>query len=166
MYWHHLTGNFWFYSYGDEGFLYWSSPKLWEIFFSVQNGLFIYSPLILAAFVGAGILAWKKIHQGPAILLIILIASYAIASWWAWWFGAAFGHRAFVELYAILSIPMVYVLSQINKASMAVKILAGMLTTAGIFYSLRLSYLYLAPWDGPDWNWAAFTEVLSKLFDL
>lgn len=165
-YWHYLTGSYWFYSYGDEGFHYWANPKLWEIFFSVQNGLFVYSPLILVAFVGAGILAWKKIHQGPAVLLIILIASYAIASWWAWWFGAAFGHRAFVELYAILAIPMVYVLSQINKASILVKIMAGMLAIAGIFYSMRLSYLYLAPWDGPDWNWATFAKVLSKLFDL
>lgn len=166
MYWHHLTGNFWFYSYGDEGFLYWSSPKLWEIFFSVQNGLFIYSPLILLAFIGAGILAWKKIHQGPVVLLILLISSYAIASWWAWWFGAAFGHRAFVELYSILAIPMIYLLDQINKSSISVRIFAGILTISGIFYSLRLSYLYRAPWDGPEWSWATFAEVLSKLFDL
>ena len=39
-------------------------------------------------------------------ILIVVYQIYFIASWWSWWFGGSFGHRAFIETFPFFAIPM------------------------------------------------------------
>jgi hypothetical protein len=71
-------------------------PHLWEVFFSWNNGLFVWAPLLLIAVVGL-ILGQKKIFSQVGLGLF-LIEAYAIASWHGWWGGASFGGRMFLSL--------------------------------------------------------------------
>ena len=38
--------------------------------------------------------------------IIHILNVFIILSWWTWWYGGGYGGRAFIESYALLSIPM------------------------------------------------------------
>jgi len=96
--WRYATG-LWFssgYSAHGEGF-HWLRPQIPNVLFSIKKGLFFYSPALLAAVAGFG--AWRR--KEPTLVLpfalLLGLATYVISSWWMWWYGGSFGHRAFVE---------------------------------------------------------------------
>ena len=74
--------------------------RICGVLFSVQKGLFFWSPLLLPACAGLFGLA-RSSHSARAFVLpavLFLVANtYVIASWWDWQFGGSFGHRAFVD---------------------------------------------------------------------
>lgn len=157
LYWKTMTGKWVKYSYEGEGFPYWNRPKIAAVLFDPQNGLFLYSPLVLLALAGI-VTTWKqKRYHGPALTVIFLISTYIFASWWAWWFGGAFGHRSYVELYALLTLPLAGVVYQITSITNKWLRWASILTIIFfVYYSVTMSFLYTTlpgPWDGADWRW-------------
>lgn len=172
MYWKEMTGHWIYYSYTDEGFKYWNRPKIFAVLFDVQNGLFLYSPMVILMLIGIFYgLKHKKFHS-PAMLLIFILATYIFASWWAWWFGGAFGHRSYVEYYAILAIPLAGLIQKVfSSPRLIVRISFQFLLILLMAYSVRLSYLYTSiggPWDGADWrwNWEKYEWILSYFFKI
>jgi hypothetical protein len=170
LYWHEMTGSWMRYSYEGETFMYWNKPKILEVLFDVQNGLLLYSPIVLFSLFGL-VLGWKqKRFHAPALTFLFVLATYIFASWWAWWFGGAFGHRCYVELYPLLAFPMAgmfeHVLEHQNK------IYKGIFTTLAVvfvFLGCRFAFLYTSlggPWDGQDWrwNWDKMVWILENLF--
>lgn len=69
-----------------EGFNF-LQPHIFEVLFSPQNGLLLYSPILALGFWGF------KRSFSLAILLELLIVS----SWSTWWQGASYGGRMFVS---------------------------------------------------------------------
>src|SRR5690606_9620175 len=121
------------------------------------NGLFLYSPTALLVLAGVGLGLRKRARHSPAPILIFWFATYLFASWWAWWFGGAFGHRCYVEYYALLAIPLAGLLQGGFQARSALlRHALPVLLVALMIYSVRLSLLYTTvlggPWDGPDWR--------------
>lgn len=169
LYWQEMTGHWLRYSYEGESFIYWNKPKIAEVLFDVQNGLLLYSPIVLFALIGLGI-GWKqKRHQAPANTLLFVLATYTFASWWAWWFGGAFGHRCYVEFYALLAIPMAGFYELVLRAGKWIKLPVLALAFFLMFYGVKMSFLYNqlpGPWDGWDWrwNWEKIRWVWSHLF--
>lgn len=164
IYWHYISGSFIIYSYNQEGFIYWLKPKIVQVLFDVQNGWLLYSPVLIFSLVGLGMAVKQKNFSGYGILLIMMLATYIFASWWAWWFGGAFGHRCFVEFHALLAIPLAgFFTWLINSRIAFLKGSVFLLVAAMLYYNVRLTYLYVSPWDGPDWTWQKFGEVLKNL---
>jgi hypothetical protein len=95
-------------SYGDLGFNF-RSPRITAVLFSVQKGLFFWSPLLLTACAGMIGLGCSR-HSARAFVLpaaLFLVANtYVIASWWDWQFGGSFGHRGFVDALPVFAIGM------------------------------------------------------------
>ena len=169
LYWHEMTGFWLRYSYEGEDFIYWNKPKIADVLFDVQNGLLLYSPIVLFALIGIGIGWRQKRHQAPAMTLIFVLATYIFASWWAWWFGGAFGHRCYVEFYALLALPMAGFYESVLKARPRVRVPVLVLALFLIYYGVKMSFLYNqlpGPWDGWDWrwNWEKILWVWSYLF--
>lgn len=104
MYWKHITGSYFFYSYGDEQGFFFNNPQIVNNLFSYRKGWFVYTPLMLVAFAGIATL-WKS-NRGMAVPLIVfsLVNIYIISSWWSWWYGGGFGQRAYVESYALYAL--------------------------------------------------------------
>jgi hypothetical protein len=100
------TGSPFISSYGNLGF-YFTSPRLLGVLFSVQKGLFFWTPLLLLAVAGLAGLAHSR-HSARAFALpaaiFLVLNTYLIASWWDWQFGASFGHRAFVDALPIFAV--------------------------------------------------------------
>lgn len=157
LYWKEMTGKYFYYSYQEEGFKYWKNPKILEVLFDIQNGLFLYSPLYLIPILVITFSSYRKYWESKIMLFIFIFITYLFSSWWAWWFGGAFGHRCYVEYTAIFVIPLGYfinyIISNFNSISKQITFI-GLLVLC--FYSVRLSYLYTSiggPWDGADWHW-------------
>ena len=98
--WKIVYGSWLIYSYEGEVF-YFTRPQLFAVLFSPYHGLFYWSPFLLAGFCG---FMWWLLQRGAATAfrrpeicwLISLLCTYWVnAAWETWWFGPAFGSRAF-----------------------------------------------------------------------
>ena len=70
--------------------------------FSVQKGLFFWSPLLLLAVAGLALLVADSARAlSAAGRRRAGCGTYVIASWWDWQFGGSFGHRGFIDVYPI-----------------------------------------------------------------
>ena len=163
-YWKSVTGSYVFYSYGEEGFTNWMSPKVLQVLFSHTNGWLIYSPILLAAFLGMALMIYRKQRGWLLSILVLTLATYVFGSWWAWWFGGAYGHRCYVEYLPLLAVPAAVAFNWIMKRNNLVR--AGFLILAilAIYVNLRMSFIYEGMWDGPTWNWGSYIGKLKVVF--
>ena len=130
------TGEWILYTYENEQ-LYLTNPKIIKGLFSYRKGLFLYTPIVLLAFVGMGFY-WKKYK---AILLPIIVFSvfniYVVFSWWCWWYGGGYGMRSMIESYALLSIPMAILFQRfLNKNTFFPIVLI-------VFLAIKLNFFML-----------------------
>ncbi len=164
FYWRYISGHWLYYSYEDEGFIYWNQPKIGKVLFGAWSGWLIYTPIAVFFIAGLVLMVRKNLQNSRAILLILCIAIYLFASWWCWWFGGSFGHRCFVEFYTILSIPFAYVLNRIFSLKVkVVKYTLILILSLCIYQNLGITYTYVPPWDGPNWTMNDYGEVLKNL---
>jgi hypothetical protein len=103
--WKHLTGNFLFYSYGEEGFDF-SNPHIISALFSYKKGWLVYSPIMAFSILGLFFLRAKVEDALVPILIFMAINLFVITSWWSWYYGGSFGYRALIDAYALLALPL------------------------------------------------------------
>jgi hypothetical protein len=166
IYWKQMTGSWVKYSYGHETFAYWLHPKIAAVLFDTQNGLFIYSP-ILVVFV-IGLIIGRKDHRTnfAGVTTVALLITYLFAGWWAWWFGGAFGERCYIDFFPMLAFPFAVAVEYIlGKGSVAKYAFAAFALICSL-YCVRMSALYIdsGPWDGPkwEWNWAGWWQLTKQ----
>ncbi len=102
FYWHHYTGVWFNYSYGNERFFF-DSPAILQVLFSFRKGWFIYTPIMLFIIPGA-VICFK--HNRPifwAVIIYFIINLYVVSSWWCWWYGGSFGMRSLIDCYVLKS---------------------------------------------------------------
>jgi hypothetical protein len=108
--WKILYGNYLVYTYGGQSFD-WTQPQILNVFFSSNNGLLFWHPVFGLGLIG---LAWfcisHKTIEGWTWPLAFLLTLYINASWYCWFFGAAFGARAFENstLFAMLGLSYLF----------------------------------------------------------
>jgi hypothetical protein len=143
-------------AYGELGFNF-GSPRIAGVLFSVQKGLFFWSPILLLACAGFLGLARSR-HPARAFVLpgaLFLAANtYVIASWWDWQFGASFGHRGFVDALPIFAIGLAayYAWSARRPSTLAV---AGIVAALAVMLSVFLMLQYwngVVPYSGTTWE--------------
>ena len=112
LYYKWATGNFLIYSYGEEGFNF-LEPAFVDILFSYKKGLFVYTPILLIALIGALFIQsrWTKI----AFLLFFLLLTYVFSSWWMWYYGGSFSSRVYVEFIPFFMIAFAMGLKAMNS---------------------------------------------------
>ncbi|MCB0633322.1 MAG: hypothetical protein KDD15_26485 [Lewinella sp.] len=161
IYWHYMTGSHIFYSYRNEGFWYWKEPKLFPVLFSIKNGWLLFSPLMGIAITGLLVGVFRRVANLRLIFVIWLLAWYAFSSWSSWYFGGAFGHRAFIEFYALLAFPLAWVVQWIleRKATLP-KILFFTIWILLVYYSLGLADHYI----GPHYEWKTWNRAMEAMF--
>ncbi|MBK9283237.1 MAG: hypothetical protein IPM51_02850 [Sphingobacteriaceae bacterium] len=102
------TNSFFADSYSNERF-YLSNPKLLEVLFSFNAGLFIYCPLFI--FVILFLLNKGKRKTGLFLILFLLGIIYLYASWWYW----PITTRALIDYYSVFSILILYGVVELSK---------------------------------------------------
>ena len=108
LYWKIQSGQWLFFSYGNNERFYWFEPQFFNVLFSYRKGWLVYSPLMLLSLLGFVQLYKKNNALFWGIAVYFLINLYLISAWWDWAFGGSFGMRALVQVSAILIIPLAY----------------------------------------------------------
>ncbi|MFS8130680.1 MAG: hypothetical protein ACMG57_01745 [Candidatus Dojkabacteria bacterium] len=145
LYWKQITGTFLYFSYQGEYFDF-THPEIMNVLFSVQKGLLFWSPLIVLALVGIFLLRDKLKSWLLPVCVYLIINLYIISSWWAWSYGGGFGHRAFVESFAVLSLPLAATIDVILNLKR--KLLKYSILTAIALLVFLSIYLMVNYWNG------------------
>ncbi len=115
LYYKTVTGNYFVFSYGKEGFFF-NQFHLFDILFSFRKGWFIYTPIMLLALYG--ILKMKTSQPFKLSILILLpIYLFIVSSWWCWWYGGSFSQRSMIDIYPLLSLPLAAFIFQVSQFS-------------------------------------------------
>ena len=109
LYWKSVAGSFFYYTYRDEGFFF-NNPQIYSGLFSYRNGWLTYTPIMIFSLIGIVMMLKRNREFFVPILTFVIINTYLILSWWCWWY-VGFGNRAFIESYALLSMPFATFLS-------------------------------------------------------
>jgi hypothetical protein len=113
LYWKYLTGNYFYYSYGDEKLLF-THPHVLQGLFGFRKGWLIYTPIM--SFAVAGFFLIKKDNPWRNCIWIVTpIFIYIIYCWWCWWYGGSYGSRPMVDIYALLGIPFAACIQHVVK---------------------------------------------------
>ena len=150
IYWQYATGKLLFFSYEGEGFLF-SDPAIISGLFSYQKGWFVYTPMALLGFIGA--IAWSFSSRGPlkdkksyliAFFIYYALSFYILFSWWMWHYGGSFGARVFVQSYALMALPLGFLLHRvyIRSRSQIIRYFVGILVSWFIFLNIFQTYQY------------------------
>lgn len=150
LYWKMVTGNWLFYSYGEEGF-YFLSPKIIVGLFSFRKGWLVYTPLMAFSLLGFLFMNKKERQLRIPIIITLLVFTYVTYSWWCWWYGGSFGSRPMIDIYGLLAIPLssiiAYFLNRKNWLRLTFALVIGFFVFLNIFqiHQYRTSLLH---WDG------------------
>jgi len=114
LYWKAITGDFFYNSYEMVGSaFYFDAPQTHKMLFSYRKGWFVYTPMMLVAFLGFYWVYRQRRELFWSFFPYMLVMIYVLSSWWAWWFGGGFGSRAMVDTYAIMAFPLAVVVENV-----------------------------------------------------
>jgi hypothetical protein len=145
IFWKHYTGSYFYFSYPGERFFF-DDPQILNILFSYRKGWFLYTPLIVLAFIGFFFMRDPIKKMRPVLVCLILGIIYLLSCWWDWHFGGGFGGRGFVQYYAFLAIPIASLTEFITtedpwfKFKSSIQVLFFIIIFCGIFLNLGQTY--------------------------
>ena len=144
--WHRMSGHWFYYSYGSEGFD-WLHPALWSSLFSSRHGLFFWSPTLALSSLGYVLSLKEGVMRDPFLLcafLASLILWYLNSAWSDWWFGDAFGGRAYTELICFFAIGLGLLLTRSMGMRGGRRLLIPLLLVASLLFQASLMLAYIA----------------------
>ncbi|MCX7697734.1 MAG: hypothetical protein N2Z72_08615 [Bacteroidales bacterium] len=142
FYWKYLTGNWLYYSYGEERF-YFLKPHVWEALFSFRKGFFVYAPVMILFIPGLFYLYRQKKELFWGTMLVITFFIYVYASWWCWWFGGSYGMRAYIDMYPLIAIPLTFTINVLLQKKNFVKYTFLFFTIILLLYQIWNTFKYI-----------------------
>ena len=134
--WYAQVGHFIAYGYKGEGFV-WSHPAIVQVLIGIRRGLFIWTPVLALAALSVPLLWKHDRYRAISAALYWMVTTYVISSWWIWYYGGGFGARVYVEHYAVLMLPLAFMLDRWKGG--ALKAAIGFLVFAS---ALHLAQFY------------------------
>ncbi len=138
------------------------SPRLLEVLFSTQKGLFFWSPALLMAIGGLFTpTRWSRAWAMP-VAIVLTIDTYLIASWSDWQFGGSYGHRGFTDGLGLFAIFVASFFTWCAGRPRLVRFVA-----AGTSLAVALSVVQMAQyWIGvvpfADTTWAQYRALFLR----
>ena len=135
IYWKAAFGEWFIYSYGDEGF-FCSNPQIGNGLLSYRKGWLLYTPFAWVMLLGFIPLYRKNKSFSIALMVFLIVFLYIVFSWWCWWYGGSFSQRVMVDIYPILSIPMMTMIAAFVRTQRKwITVVGGILGLAFILQS-------------------------------
>ena len=162
LYWKFITGRWLVNSYQGLSFN-WTNPEIINVLFSVRKGLLFWSPLLILGIIGLFFVTryWKGILL-PAVILLLL-HTYVVSSWPAWWYGGSFGHRAFTETLPIFAIGYAALLETTREKPMVYR---GILIGSCLLMLLSIKSM-IQYWNGViPYDESTIAILVSTFFQL
>jgi hypothetical protein len=136
--WHHTTGHWFVYQYGEER-LHFLHPHFFSILFSYNRGWFVYTPVALVSVFGFCHL-WKEnknIFYWTLTFFVLFI--YIASCWWMWYYASKCGQRIFIDLYAFVAILLFFLFKSFQKGKVIRYLLTSILL---LFAGLNIFQCY------------------------
>ena len=162
MYYEYLSGNFILDTYVNESFSNLRSPKIIEVWAAPENGLFLYNPILIFTIIGAVFMCFKKNKNGIICIFVFLMVTLTYATWYSWHLGCSYGHRGFVEYYALLSLPLGYFIQHLNALTIrSLRMSIYLILLFFVVYNMKLIYTYDNCWFGKNsWDWNEYSRLV------
>jgi hypothetical protein len=114
IYWKWVSGDWFVYTYGQEGFD-WLRPHVVNGLISYRAGWLVYTPAMILSL--AGFVSLYRNHRSLFWPTAIFSACflYTCFSWREWWYGASLGQRAMIQSYPVFSLPLAALLDAVRK---------------------------------------------------
>ncbi len=109
FYWKYVGGEWFIYSYENQGFT-WLHPHFLDYALSYRSGWLVYTPMMIFGFIGFYALIRRKTHA-VAIISFLLVNFYIVSAWDIWWYGG----RAMVQSYALFAFPLAAMVEYIQQ---------------------------------------------------
>lgn len=163
IYWKMVTGNWLYYSYGNESFDF-LHPHIFDGLFSYRKGWLLYTPIMIFALVGIPLLyKYAKQWLWP-LAVFVPINIYVIFSWWSWWYGGSYGQRPMIDSYALMALPMAalisYVASKGRAQAIIISLVIVLFISHNLFQTAQRHYMAII-WDGmtKEAYWDSFMHL-------
>ena len=144
MYWKITTGKFLMNSYGvtDAGFKYLNSPKIIQVLFVPERGIFFWCPVLLVGVI-LGII-WKDRIKPMFFCSVIFfcVYIYVIASWHSFTLAGGYSHRIFVNIMMLFMLFTGNGLYGISQSTKAVKITVYFIFGITTIWNIICMYAY------------------------
>ncbi|MEZ4888603.1 MAG: hypothetical protein R3E32_28015 [Chitinophagales bacterium] len=157
LYWKKISGDWFYYSYDDQGFSF-LSPYLMDGLFSYRKGWLIYTPVMIFALAGFWQLFKKTNQVFWACLVFVVMNVYIVYSWDIWWYGGSVGSRAVVQSYAILAFPFAAFVAWIMEQKKRALLIAWAAIVL-VFADLNLMQTWQSHSAGGGWNGEYMTRA-------
>ena len=143
IYWKSVSGQWFYYSYGKEGFFF-LYPQIINVLFSFRKGWFVYTPVMFFAVIGTYFLFKNYKQFFLPVFLLFIVYLYVVSSWWCWWYGGSLGQRELIDIYPFMAVPLAAFLQWLVSQRLLIKNFVGMLLLAsvllGAFYNVQYYY--------------------------
>jgi hypothetical protein len=149
-------------SYSAVGGFHFGAPHVRDVLFSVQKGLFFWSPILLLAVAGLALLRGTARNFLLPSVVVLAATVYLIASWFDWQFGASYGHRGFVDAFPFLAIGLAALLERASgRVPSRVAVTAVCVAAACLSMFQMLQYWYgILPMS--DLTWPEYRRVFLE----
>jgi hypothetical protein len=134
--WKELTGSYFYYSYGNQGF-HFLKPHLWRGLFSYQNGWLIYSPIFLLSFLGVFIF-WRNLLLRRLALFLLPIYIYVTYCWYNPEYINGLGSRPMLHIYPVCGIFLAVFFQKIQWRKW-LYLISSFFAIAAVCYNIVLS---------------------------
>ncbi|HCS21110.1 MAG TPA: hypothetical protein DIW47_11225 [Bacteroidetes bacterium] len=153
IYWKYFSGDWIYYSYGDEHFFF-DAPMILKGLFGFRKGWFVYTPLMLFALFGL----WSFLRKHRSFLFPLAIFlptyTYVVFSWWCWWYGGGFGSRSMIDILPLMALPLAaffHLLTERLKHGGKLAVLIATLCIGLNIFQIDQYKSSLLHWDSMTW---------------
>lgn len=164
MYWKFVHGHWLVYSYGDEGFSRWASPKLASVLMSPVNGLLPHAPAFFLLLPALVYLFFTEKRLALLLLFVFAVTIYSCAAWHAWHFGCSYGMRPLVQYTPLLAITLWRLFSWLQERQKAVWHGAVPLLVLAFFVNYRVMLQYEGCRPEHEWDWRPYERDMIEAF--
>ena len=139
------------------------SPKIFTVLLGPRNGWFIYTPLMLLAFLSLIYLTTKRKLNSIPTLIILIVIIYLNGSWWRPTFSASTGYRTLIEYLPVMAIPLGFLIQKVYEGNRkTLKVALNILLVIFIVYNVLFSYKYNSHiWWNEEWTWSNFARLVK-----
>jgi hypothetical protein len=120
---------------------FWDAPRLVDVGFATEHGLFLWTPVLILSVAGLVMLCRREPVAGAGLLAAFACTYYAVASYEAWHGISSFGNRFFVCLTPAFVVGAAVALHRAHG------LLAPRLSAAGAWAALAVPVAVLAAWN-------------------
>ena len=155
------TGH-WIVKSDPDGYFTFASPHIFGTLFSVERGVFFWSPVLWLAVAGFFVARAPARRLLAAALLALSVDTYLMASWYMWYFGIGYGHRAYVDLLPVFAVFLAVFLAWATdrpRLARAVHAAAAVLVVLSMFQTVQY-WKGIVP--GEKTTWAQYRAIFTR----